>query len=83
MFCLPLHSRAGFDGKDSLIYGAEKIDLFLFRKKKYGMYWSYGFTLRRVQGEQANYFTYVDVSMIYWNTHCQMRHRSRKADLSK
>ncbi|XP_064459923.1 microtubule-associated serine/threonine-protein kinase 3-like isoform X2 [Ornithodoros turicata] len=50
------------DGKD-VQSGAEKVDLILFRKKKYTKYWSFGFSLRRAEGEAPNsYFIYVDVT---------------------
>ncbi|KAL1439065.1 hypothetical protein MTO96_047525 [Rhipicephalus appendiculatus] len=46
------------DGKDSATT-AEKVDLMLYRRKKYFKFWGFGFSLRRVQGEEAS-FTYVD-----------------------
>ncbi|XP_075541715.1 uncharacterized protein LOC142575871 isoform X1 [Dermacentor variabilis] len=45
------------DGKDSV--AIEKVDLMLYRKKKYMKFWGFGFSLRRVEGEEASY-TYVD-----------------------
>ncbi|XP_049271155.1 microtubule-associated serine/threonine-protein kinase 3 [Rhipicephalus sanguineus] len=45
------------DGKDGA--PAEKVDLMLYRKKKYLKFWSFGFSLQRVKGEEAS-FTYVD-----------------------
>ncbi|XP_064460019.1 uncharacterized protein LOC135370245 [Ornithodoros turicata] len=52
---------SSMDGKDGHPPGAEKIDLILFRKKKFNKYWSFGFSLRRAEGEAANsYFVYVD-----------------------
>ncbi|XP_050049503.2 uncharacterized protein [Dermacentor andersoni] len=45
------------EGKDSV--ATEKVDLMLYRKKKYMKFWGFGFSLRRVQGEVASY-TYVD-----------------------
>ncbi|KAL1420816.1 hypothetical protein MTO96_023672 [Rhipicephalus appendiculatus] len=45
------------DGKDAA--AAEKVDLMLYRKKKYLKFWSFGFSLQRVKGEEAS-FTYVD-----------------------
>ncbi|XP_075537909.1 uncharacterized protein LOC142572578 isoform X2 [Dermacentor variabilis] len=45
------------DGKDGA--STEKVDLMLYRKKKYTKFWGFGFSLRRVQGEEAS-FTYVD-----------------------
>ncbi|XP_075534909.1 microtubule-associated serine/threonine-protein kinase 3-like [Dermacentor variabilis] len=46
------------EGKDGA--STEKVDLMLYRKKKYTKFWGFGFSLRRVQGEEAS-FTYVDV----------------------
>ncbi|XP_065301670.1 microtubule-associated serine/threonine-protein kinase 4-like isoform X2 [Dermacentor albipictus] len=37
-----------------------KVELILFRKKKYWKYWSFGFSMRRVQGEDGNFYLYVD-----------------------
>ncbi|XP_037562589.2 microtubule-associated serine/threonine-protein kinase 3 [Dermacentor silvarum] len=45
------------EGKDG--GSTEKVDLMLYRKKKYMKFWGFGFSLRRVQGEEAS-FTYVD-----------------------
>ncbi|KAH7984965.1 hypothetical protein HPB49_026667 [Dermacentor silvarum] len=38
----------------------EKVDLILFRKKKFYRYWSFGFSMRRVKGEDDNFYLYVD-----------------------
>ncbi|KAH8042665.1 hypothetical protein HPB51_025236 [Rhipicephalus microplus] len=38
---------------------ADKVDLMLYRKKKYLKFWSFGFSLRRIKGEEAN-FIYID-----------------------
>ncbi|KAH8042658.1 hypothetical protein HPB51_025229 [Rhipicephalus microplus] len=38
---------------------ADKVDLMLYRKKKYLKFWSFGFSLQRIKGEEAN-FTYID-----------------------
>ncbi|XP_065289961.1 microtubule-associated serine/threonine-protein kinase 3-like isoform X3 [Dermacentor albipictus] len=48
---------SGVDGKDGT--STEKVDLMLYRKKKYTKFWGFGFSLRRVEGEEAS-FTYVD-----------------------
>ncbi|XP_077553116.1 uncharacterized protein LOC144167830 [Haemaphysalis longicornis] len=40
--------------------GSEKLDLLLFRKKKYTKFWGYGFTLRRVKGEDQSFYLYVE-----------------------
>ncbi|XP_054932634.2 uncharacterized protein [Dermacentor andersoni] len=45
------------EGKDGV--HTEKVDLMLYRRKKYTKFWGFGFSLRRVQGEEAS-FTYVD-----------------------
>ncbi|XP_070389166.1 microtubule-associated serine/threonine-protein kinase 1-like isoform X2 [Dermacentor albipictus] len=45
------------EGKDSV--ASEKVDLMLYRRKQYMKFWGFGFSLRRVQGEEASY-TYVD-----------------------
>ncbi|XP_077536088.1 microtubule-associated serine/threonine-protein kinase 3-like [Haemaphysalis longicornis] len=37
----------------------EKVDLMLYRKKKYCKFWGFGFSMRRVKGEES-FFTYVD-----------------------
>ncbi|XP_072142315.1 microtubule-associated serine/threonine-protein kinase 3-like [Dermacentor andersoni] len=37
-----------------------KVELILFRKKKYWKYWSFGFSMRRVKGEDDNFYLYVD-----------------------
>ncbi|XP_077565133.1 uncharacterized protein LOC144180736 [Haemaphysalis longicornis] len=38
---------------------AEKVDLMLYRKKKYFKLWDFGFSMRRAKGEEA-FFTYVE-----------------------
>ncbi|XP_077535873.1 microtubule-associated serine/threonine-protein kinase 3-like [Haemaphysalis longicornis] len=38
---------------------AEKVDLILYRKKKYFKFWGFGFSMRRVKGEES-FFTYVE-----------------------
>ncbi|KAH7960022.1 hypothetical protein HPB49_016229 [Dermacentor silvarum] len=48
---------SSMEGKDSVT--TEKVDLMLYRKKKYLKFWGFGFSLRRVQGEEAS-LTYVD-----------------------
>ncbi|XP_065289955.1 microtubule-associated serine/threonine-protein kinase 3-like isoform X3 [Dermacentor albipictus] len=50
----PMSSPEGKDGART-----EKVDLMLYRKKKYTKFWGFGFSLRRVQGEEES-FTYVD-----------------------
>ncbi|XP_075528202.1 microtubule-associated serine/threonine-protein kinase 2-like isoform X3 [Dermacentor variabilis] len=44
------------DNRDAL----EKVDLLLFRKKKFYKFWGYGFSLRRSKGEDDSYYIYVD-----------------------
>ncbi|KAH7971440.1 hypothetical protein HPB49_024149 [Dermacentor silvarum] len=39
----------------------EKVDLLLFRKKKFYKFWGYGFSLRRTKGEDDSYYIYVEV----------------------
>ncbi|CAN7993092.1 unnamed protein product [Ixodes hexagonus] len=46
--------------KESPTMGTEKVDLILFRKKKFYKYWSYGFHMRRVMGQESNYVIFVD-----------------------
>ncbi|CAN7990848.1 unnamed protein product, partial [Ixodes pacificus] len=46
--------------KESRNLGAEKIDLILFRKKKYLKFWSYGFNMRRIKGEENKHLIFVD-----------------------
>ncbi|XP_064460315.1 microtubule-associated serine/threonine-protein kinase 3-like isoform X2 [Ornithodoros turicata] len=49
------------EGKDSQLLGPEKVDLILFRKKKFSKYWGFGFSMQRVAGEEDNtFFVYVD-----------------------
>ncbi|KAL3173273.1 hypothetical protein MRX96_012400 [Rhipicephalus microplus] len=50
-------SHVGVHSKSSL--APEKVDIVLHRKKKYFKFCDFGFTLRRVKGEEAN-FIYVD-----------------------
>ncbi|XP_075724125.1 microtubule-associated serine/threonine-protein kinase 3-like [Rhipicephalus microplus] len=50
------------DVKDSTT--SEKVDLMLYRRKQYFKFWGFGFSLRRVQGEEAS-FTYVDESAVF------------------
>ncbi|CAN7993090.1 unnamed protein product [Ixodes hexagonus] len=50
----------GSEFKESQNLGAEKIDLMLFRKKKFYMFWGYGFNMRRVKAEGNNYLIFVD-----------------------
>ncbi|XP_075741735.1 uncharacterized protein LOC142792330 [Rhipicephalus microplus] len=47
----------GADAKETT--AADKVDLMLYRKKKYLKFWSFGFSLQRIKGEEAN-FTYID-----------------------
>ncbi|XP_075743971.1 uncharacterized protein LOC142802809 [Rhipicephalus microplus] len=47
----------GADAKETTT--ADKVDLMLYRKKKYLKFWSFGFSLQRIKGEEAN-FTYID-----------------------
>ncbi|XP_054931248.1 uncharacterized protein [Dermacentor andersoni] len=44
------------DNRDAL----EKVDLLLFRKKKFYKFWGYGFSLRRTKGEDDSYYIYVE-----------------------
>ncbi|KAL3257997.1 hypothetical protein MRX96_016761 [Rhipicephalus microplus] len=37
-----------------------KVDLILFRKKKFYKYWSFGFSMRRVKGEDDKFYLYID-----------------------
>lgn len=67
-FLIPFHFYAsvlcciaGEDRKGNRDVEIEKVDLILFRKKRFLKFWSFGFDLRRVKGEE-NHFTYVDVS---------------------
>ncbi|KAK8784212.1 hypothetical protein V5799_009424 [Amblyomma americanum] len=48
---------SSMEGKENA--AGEKVDLMLYRKKKYFKFWGFGFSLRRVKGEEAT-FTYVD-----------------------
>ncbi|XP_049268051.1 microtubule-associated serine/threonine-protein kinase 3-like [Rhipicephalus sanguineus] len=50
-------AQSSVEGKESL--PAEKVDIVLYRNKKYFKFSDFGFTLRRVRGEEAN-FIYVD-----------------------
>ncbi|KAH7983820.1 hypothetical protein HPB52_014595 [Rhipicephalus sanguineus] len=52
-----IEDHEGVEGKESL--PAEKVDIVLYRNKKYFKFSDFGFTLRRVRGEEAN-FIYVD-----------------------
>ncbi|XP_049275339.1 microtubule-associated serine/threonine-protein kinase 4-like [Rhipicephalus sanguineus] len=40
--------------------GPDKVDLLLYRKKKFYKFWGYGFSLRRAKGEDDAYYIYVD-----------------------
>lgn len=40
--------------------GPEKVELLLFRKKKFNKFWGYGFSLKRSKGEDDSYYIYVD-----------------------
>ncbi|EEC09842.1 putative serine/threonine protein kinase [Ixodes scapularis] len=46
--------------KDSQTQPTEKVNLILFRKKKFFKYWNFGFNIRRVKGEGDTYFLYVE-----------------------
>ncbi|XP_077560509.1 uncharacterized protein LOC144175300 [Haemaphysalis longicornis] len=46
-------------GKDGRAQTVEKIDLILFRKKKFCKYWSFGFSLRSTKGEEDKDYVYV------------------------
>lgn len=53
------------DGKENASPGTEKVDLILFRKRKFYKYWSFGFSMRRAKGEQENkYYLYVDLAEV-------------------
>ncbi|KAL1444536.1 hypothetical protein MTO96_029776 [Rhipicephalus appendiculatus] len=45
------------DGQSSSI---GKLDLIVFRKKKFYKYWSFGFSMRRVKGEDDKFYLYID-----------------------
>lgn len=53
-------AKSTLNSMDTLIMGAEKIDLILFRKKQFRKYWGFGFSMRRQRGEDNKYWIYVD-----------------------
>ncbi|XP_064459920.1 microtubule-associated serine/threonine-protein kinase 3-like isoform X2 [Ornithodoros turicata] len=53
-------SKTATSERDSHHFGPEKIDIILFRRKKFCKYWGYGFKLRKRKGEENNDFIYVE-----------------------
>ncbi|XP_064459895.1 microtubule-associated serine/threonine-protein kinase 3-like isoform X2 [Ornithodoros turicata] len=48
------------DSKDSQNQAVEKVDLIVFRKKKFHKFWGFGMSFRAVEGEDGNRYVYVD-----------------------
>ncbi|XP_075732146.1 microtubule-associated serine/threonine-protein kinase 3-like [Rhipicephalus microplus] len=45
--------------------GPEKVDLLLYRRKKFYKFWGFGFSLLRTKGQDDTFYIYVEVCSLY------------------